>query len=106
MPGHKTSRRAIGLQRAVQDGEEVGGDRFFRRHRPHRFRHDFGTTITRKGLDPLYGKELMGIKNDKVYCRYTQEALKQAAAKAYLQVMGKMRISSGTLLSSGRSNCL
>lgn len=35
--------------------------------RPHRFRHEFGTSITRKGLDPLYGKELMGIKSDKVY---------------------------------------
>ncbi len=37
--------------------------------------HDFGTTITRKGLDPLYGKELMGIKSDKVYGRYTQGTL-------------------------------
>lgn len=53
--------------------------------RPHRFRHEFGTSITRKGLDPLYGKELMGIKNDKVYGRCTEGALKQAAAKAYLQ---------------------
>jgi site-specific recombinase XerD len=43
--------------------------------RPHRFRHDFGTSIARKGLDTLYGKELMGIKSDKVYCRYTQRAL-------------------------------
>lgn len=58
--------------------------------RPHRFRHDFGTNITRKGVDPLYGKELMGIKNDKVYSRYTQGALKQAAAKAYLQAIGEV----------------
>lgn len=29
----------------------------------------------------------MGIKSDKVYCRYTQGALKQAAAKAYLQAI-------------------
>ena len=43
--------------------------------RTHRFRHDFGISITRKGVDPLYGKELMGIKSDKVYCRYTQGAL-------------------------------
>lgn len=57
--------------------------------RPHRFRHDFGTSITRKGVDPLYGKELMGIKSDKVYCRYTQGALKQAAARAYLQAIGE-----------------
>ncbi len=57
--------------------------------RPHRFRHDFGTNITRKGLDILYGKELMGIKRDGVYGRYTQGALKQAAAKAYLQVIGE-----------------
>lgn len=56
---------------------------------PHRFRHDFGTSITRKGVDPLYGKEPMGIKSDKVYCRYTQGALKQAAAKAYLQPIGE-----------------
>lgn len=42
--------------------------------RPHRFRHDFGTSITRKGIDPLYGKELMGIKSDQVYERYTQGA--------------------------------
>jgi integrase/recombinase XerD len=56
--------------------------------RPHRFRHEFGTSITRKGLDPLYGKELMGIKSDKVYGRYTQGALKQAA-KAYLQAIGE-----------------
>jgi len=57
--------------------------------RPHRFRHDFGTSIPRKGVDPLYGKELMGIKSDKVYCRYTQGALKRAAAKAYLQAIGE-----------------
>ncbi len=57
--------------------------------KPHRFRHSFGNTITRKGVDPLYGKELMGLKTDKVYRRYTQGALKQAAAKAYLQAIGE-----------------
>ena len=57
--------------------------------RPHRFRHEFGTSITRKGVDPMYGKELMGIKSDRVYGRYTQGALKQAAAKAYLQAIGE-----------------
>lgn len=57
--------------------------------RPHRFRHEFGTNITRKGVDPMYGKELMGIKSDRVYGRYTQGALKQAAAKAYLQAIGE-----------------
>jgi integrase/recombinase XerD len=57
--------------------------------RPHRFRHEFGTSITRKGLDPLYGKELMGIRSDKVYGRYTQGALKLAAAKAYLQAISE-----------------
>jgi integrase/recombinase XerD len=36
-----------------------------------RFRHDFGTKITRKGVDLLSGKELMRINSDKVYCRYT-----------------------------------
>ncbi|HEY9695848.1 MAG TPA: site-specific integrase [Trichocoleus sp.] len=28
----------------------------------HRFRHTFGTEVTRMGVDPLFGKELMGIK--------------------------------------------
>jgi integrase/recombinase XerD len=31
----------------------------------------------------------MGIKSNKVYRRYTQGALKQAAAKAYLQAIGE-----------------
>jgi hypothetical protein len=47
--------------------------------RPHHFKYDFGTSITRKGLDPLYGKELMGIRSDKVYGRYTQGGLNLAA---------------------------
>ena len=37
----------------------------------------------------MYGKELMEIKSDRVYRRYTQGALKQAAAKAYLQAIGE-----------------
>ena len=40
----------------------------------------------------MYGKELMSIKSDKVYCRYTQEALKQAEAKAYLQPIKLLRV--------------
>ncbi len=31
----------------------------------------------------------MGIKTDKVYRRYTQKSLKQAAAKAYLWAIGE-----------------
>lgn len=57
--------------------------------KPHHFRHSFGNTITRAGVDPFYGKELMGIKTDRVYKRYTQGALKQAAAKAYLRAIGE-----------------
>ncbi|WP_225913764.1 tyrosine-type recombinase/integrase [Leptolyngbya ohadii] len=30
---------------------------------PHRFRHTFGTNVTRREVDPLFGKELMGIKS-------------------------------------------
>jgi site-specific recombinase XerD len=37
--------------------------------RPYRFRHEFGTNITRRGVDLMYGKELMGIKSDRVYGR-------------------------------------
>ncbi len=56
---------------------------------PHRFRHSFGTEVTRRGVDPLYGKELMGIKSDRVFQRYTKGILKQAAAQAYLEAIGE-----------------
>lgn len=56
---------------------------------PHRFRHTFGTEVTRMGVDPLFGKELMGIKSDRVFQRYTKGVFKQAAAQAYLQAIGE-----------------
>lgn len=56
---------------------------------PHRFRHTFGTEMTRRGVDPLFGKELMGIKSDRVFQRYTQGVFKQAAAEAYLRAIGE-----------------
>jgi integrase/recombinase XerD len=56
---------------------------------PHRFRHSFGTEVTRRGVDPLYGKELMGIKSDRVFERYTKGVFKQAAADAYLRAIGE-----------------
>jgi integrase/recombinase XerD len=56
---------------------------------PHRFRHTFGTEVTRRGVDPLFGKELMGIKSDRVFQRYTKGVFKQAAAEAYLQAIGE-----------------
>ena len=57
--------------------------------KPHRFRHTFGTEVTRRGVDPLFGKELMGIKSDRVFQRYTKGVFKQAAAQAYLQAIGE-----------------
>ncbi|MBD2121601.1 tyrosine-type recombinase/integrase [Trichocoleus sp. FACHB-262] len=56
---------------------------------PHRFRHTFGTEVTRRGVDPLFGKELMGIKSDRVFQRYTQGIFKVAAAEAYLKAIGE-----------------
>jgi integrase/recombinase XerD len=56
---------------------------------PHRFRHTFGTEVTRRGVDPLFGKELMGIKSDRVFQRYTKGVFKQAAAQAYLEAIGE-----------------
>jgi integrase/recombinase XerD len=56
---------------------------------PQRFRHTFGTEVTRMGVDPLFGKELMGIKSDRVFQRYTKGVFKQAAAQAYLQAIGE-----------------
>jgi integrase/recombinase XerD len=57
---------------------------------PHRFRHTFGTEVTRRGVDPLFGKELMGIKSDRVFQRYTKGVFKQAAAEAYLKAIGEL----------------
>jgi len=34
-----------------------------------RFRHKFGTSITCEGVDPMHGKDLTGIKSDRVYGR-------------------------------------
>jgi len=56
---------------------------------PHRFRHTFGTEVTRRGVDPLFGKELMGIKSDRVFQRYTKGVFQQAAAEAYLKAIGE-----------------
>jgi len=56
---------------------------------PHRFRHTFGTEVTKRGVDPLFGKELMRIKSDRVFHRYTKGAFKQAAAEAYLKAIGE-----------------
>jgi integrase/recombinase XerD len=56
---------------------------------PHRFRHTFGTEVKRRGVDPLFGKELMGIKSDRVFQRYTKGVFKQAAAEAYLRAIGE-----------------
>ena len=56
---------------------------------PPRFRRTFGTESTRRGVDPLFGKELMGIKSDQVFARYTKGVFKQAAADAYLREIGE-----------------
>jgi integrase/recombinase XerD len=37
----------------------------------------------------LFGKELMGIKSDRVFQRYTKGVFKQAAAEAYLKAIGE-----------------
>ncbi|MBC7971424.1 MAG: tyrosine-type recombinase/integrase [Verrucomicrobia bacterium] len=75
-----------GLHRMVKQlGQIAGVDDLY----PHRFRHSFGTEVTRRGVDPLFGKELMGIKSDRVFERYTKGVFKQAAAVAYLRAIGE-----------------
>lgn len=75
-----------GLHRMVKQlGKRAGLEHIY----PHRFRHTFGTEMTRRGVDPLFGKELMGIKSDRVFQRYTQGVFKQAAAEAYLRAIGE-----------------
>lgn len=75
-----------GLHRMVKQlGQIAGVDDLY----PHRFRHSFGTEVIRRGVDPLFGKELMGIKSDRVFERYTKGVFKQAAANAYLRSIGE-----------------
>lgn len=75
-----------GLHKMVKNLGAISG---VEKLNPHRFRHTFGTEVTRRGVDPLFGKELMGIKSDKVFQRYTKGVFKQAAAKAYLEAIGE-----------------
>jgi integrase/recombinase XerD len=37
----------------------------------------------------MFGKELMGIKSDRVFQRYTKGVFRQAAAEAYLRAIGE-----------------
>jgi integrase/recombinase XerD len=75
-----------GLHRMVKKLGKIAGVEDIH---PHRFRHTFGTEVTRRGVDPLFGKELMGIKSDRVFQRYTKGVFKQAAAEAYLKEIGE-----------------
>lgn len=75
-----------GLHRMVKKVAKIAGVKDIN---PHRFRHTFGTEVTRRGVDPLFGKELMGIKSDQVFQRYTKGVFKQAAADAYLKAIGE-----------------
>lgn len=78
--GYKGLHRMVKKLGAISGVEDI---------KPHRFRHTFGTEVTRRGVDPLFGKELMGIKSDKVFQRYTKGVFKQAAAEAYLKAIGE-----------------
>ncbi|MBD2465360.1 tyrosine-type recombinase/integrase [Oscillatoria sp. FACHB-1407] len=78
--GYKGLHRMVKKLGAISGVEDV---------KPHRFRHTFGTEVTRRGVDPLFGKELMGIKSDKVFQRYTKGVFKQAAAEACLKAIGE-----------------
>lgn len=86
-PKHHGQRLGYkGLHRMVKQLGAIAGVKDVH---PHRFRHTFGTQVTRQGVDPLYGKELMGIKSDQVFQRYTKGVFKQAAAEAYLRAIGE-----------------
>jgi integrase/recombinase XerD len=78
--GYKGLHKMVKKLGAISGVEEIN---------PHRFRHTFGTEVTRRGVDPLFGKELMGIKSDRVFQRYTKGVFKQAAAEAYLRAIGE-----------------
>jgi integrase/recombinase XerD len=74
-----------GLHKMVKLGAIAGVENLH----PHRFRHVSGTEVTRRGVDPLLGKELMGIKSDRVFQRYPKGVFKEAAAEAYFRAIGE-----------------
>lgn len=85
----KHSGQRLGYQGLHKMVKKLGAIAGVKDIHPHRFRHSFGTEVTRRGVDPLYGKELMGIKSDRVFERYTKGVFKQAAADAYLRAIGE-----------------
>lgn len=71
----KSARKRLGykgLHRMVKKLGKIAGVEDIN---PHRFRHTFGTEVTRRGVDPLFGKELMGIKSDRVFQRLHQRGV-------------------------------
>ena len=85
----KSSGKRLGYQGLHKMVKKLGKVSGVEGIHPHRFRHTFGTEVTRRGVDPLFGKELMGIKSDQVFARYTKGVFKQAAADAYLRAIGE-----------------
>ena len=83
----KSSGKRLGYQGLHKMVKKLGAISGVEGIHPHRFRHPFGTEVTRRGVDPLFGKELMGIKSDQVFARYTKGVFKQAAADAYLRAI-------------------
>jgi len=78
--GYKGLHKMVKKLGAIAGVEEIDS---------HRFRHTFGTEVTRRGVAPLFGKELMGIKSDRVFQRYTKGVFKQAAAETCLRAIGE-----------------
>jgi len=85
----KSSGKRLGYQGLHKMVKKLGAISGVEGIHPHRFRHTFGTEVTRRGVDPLFGKELMGIKSDQVFARYTKGVFNQAAADAYLSAIGE-----------------
>jgi integrase/recombinase XerD len=86
---HRSAGQRLGYQGLHKMVKKLGSLANVEKLKPHRFRHTFGTDVTRMGVDPLFGKELMGIKSDRVFERYTKGVFKQAAAQAYLKAIGE-----------------
>ena len=85
----KNAGQRLGYQGLHKMVKRLGAIAGLENLHPHRFRHSFGTEVTKRGVDPLFGKELMGIKSDRVFERYTKGVFKRAAAEAYLKAIGE-----------------
>ncbi len=60
--------------------------------KPHRFRHTFGTEVTRRGVDLLFGKELMALRATRCFSVTPRVSLSRLLRRRICRRSGKTKI--------------